>query len=605
MRNTYKIHPISAYMSAFIYAVNPMTIDFFWGGTNAYVSGIFYSIIPLILYAENAYLNEKNPLHLAILIISSSLEIALLPQVFIIIFLFIFIYSIITIKKLSEPKNFRALLGILLLGALLSINTLGFVDSRLTAINDPSYDKKVTNDIKFAYSNMSALDIISISGNYGNYFVYNSININSQYSYKWVYFGLFVFTFSSFLLRKPNYPHFVCFLLCILITLNIVLILMYIHSISIQNLNDLSSWSILRNPDKLYFVYFYFFSMAFAFSIEKFRNYKDVPSLNILLVLLFFSIMIYVFFPILGTFGGLDKFHSSNSIEKLSVAEPYRSLPNIINDLNLTGRVAIFPYELYELNEFKAGGTGGDIQNMLIPVLPQVVGIRKGGILEYDNHIIINIKKFYQSISNHDISTMENYSRILSIEAYMIRKDVKNNLSKIYVMDHWQGAPYITGNPKNFIDFFKMNNYSIIFENDNFVIFKSRYPPFGGVYGVKLNNNSLLEVNPAYIISNYEKVIYTKINPTYYKVSDNNTDLLILSQSYSSNWIACIDSKCIKSENILGLNGFKINNTGSVVEIKHAYGALYFWGSIISYSAYSFLVIYILYWSFNHVRQKK
>lgn len=489
LKNSYKIPIKVGFIPSLLYSVNPVTLDFLWGGNGGYFSGIIYGSFPLILYfLKNIQTKFKFTYAIILIFLISFLIFNLWVLFPMVVAIFIFL---LFSQKLPSKINFAKIFIIIVFASVF----LGFVNmffsfSRLFSFGE----LPVKTTFEWSYKNITPYSLLSLTFNRSNFFIYNICQSRGFCNFGIFYFSIFVFVsfFMLHFLGKFNKNQKKLILLSYFF-ISITLLTIYLIGYLVFNKpglinNFLTILSSFRNPDKLITIYIFFLSLSFAFILNYLKNYYKLGNNILLFVTLITIISLSIaFIQFYDGFLGLSNFYlekdAKNSIKYISLTKDDFGFINDVNKFNSNkDRVAIFPY-------CSTGYT--HIDKRIANFVFNVAVLSSGGIFDgYNNSTVNTITDFYQAIIKNDTVKINYYSEILEIKYFAVEKtnDFSNNTSVRFI-----SSPYICGAPENFIRIFK-SIYPIVFENNNTIIFEtiSQRPI---LYALEYSTNNIVLIN--------------------------------------------------------------------------------------------------------------
>jgi hypothetical protein len=495
----FNISKLIRYIGSLFFIINPVMAAEYSNGA----AGIFiiYSLIPWIFILLKSSLenyNLKKGLLYSLLIAICFLN--LQTMFWILIPLLIFNFILLILKNKLKIVNFIKILFHTFLG--LIINTAALFSLALISQNYSSVSYLDT--FNYTYRGATFINLFRGFGNWGSsqvnlgYFGINPINLISFLLLVSILLYLLYFFKQESKEKKEN------FISILIVSLGIMGIIWMVKEGIFNPLIENKNIFIvsLRNPQKLFYSFIFFFLVISSFSFDKIyinlkKNYKKVSYFIPILFLLIFLLPNSHFLG--GDFGLQDTKEDSFYIER-----DYLNLHNFIENSHDEGHFLYLPFdyntELKNTNQAK------------------VVKFKLGASMSSDSQNSKIIENLYTEICSNK-TPIETFEK-LNIKYIIIDKFPNTYLihdnKECYIEKNY-GTPYIWGNSLYFKDLFSGNK--IVFENNRFIIYDTE---------IKLNPK-VESINSTY---EYK-------NPGLYKLyipSIKSKTEIILRESYHEGW---------------------------------------------------------------------
>ncbi len=349
-----KVNMLAAIVGSLLYAVNPVTISEFVGGSMTLAA---YATFPLILLFIMRVLT-RNEINLFDLIILGLLTFFVLNvhaafwYLIVIIPVVLWIFYANKFRAADVPKRLTRLFVPLMLGLLIIFpNVLGYIGLYgSTAVTDVTF----VPDTVYCYSDSYFYNIIRLAGNKGSVQAEEYLNYNTLNNYTILGYAIPIIAFVPLLIKKrdtSNLNPLILSLVSAFLFGFFIIFMLRTFPFAVDLHPILAS---LRNPVKI--MYPIAFSLCFLFTIGTqkltalFQAKKNGAVLKLLVgTLLVILILSYNYPALEGTLGvGVSNVRG----EDYYVKEKYVNLPNTLEKLDknyLDYRVMILPWELSTL----------------------------------------------------------------------------------------------------------------------------------------------------------------------------------------------------------------------------------------------------------------
>jgi len=505
LRKGFGLPSTPSFLAAVLYSFNPVTLDFLWGGSGAYTGVTVYGSIPLIYYFIRNFSRADFFTIVLFSFITSFVSYNLVMFLLLLIPLLLFHFLTSYINKMSFDFSgvLRKVFFIIILSSLLSLSNLSFTLSRITSLQEQDFFQNlIISNLKWSYGNISYTNLLLLNFNPSNYFVYHNYYLDGC-DFDIFYLAIWFLIFLCFIFNNnKNERYYVQFLISIFISvilLESILIISLIINNGLYVKELLLILSLVRNPDKILASLLFFISLSFGFAVNTIfpkiaKTIRGAKILSFSVIFIFLVALCFSYMPVWDGYGGFTRYYYENvdsNLNLLTISKEEK-LPELLNYFNLTNeRILYLPYSSPALF------TAGD-QKKLLPFVPNVVGIRQGGILDgYNSKLIYAIHDFYSSIAKMELRKIEAYLDFFSINYVIIAKNSYNVTMRVTTMGASK-VPYIYGSYIEFFKVFKDLNCSIVCENEDYVILKKPTESLPLIYGLSYkheNVSNLIDIN--------------------------------------------------------------------------------------------------------------
>jgi hypothetical protein len=470
-----KVNMFAAIVGSLLYAVNPVTVSEFVGGSMTLAA---YATFPIILLFIIRILNGKeiNIVDLIVLGLSSFFVLNVHAAFWYLIVIVPAIVAVFYSNKLPLVKATKRLTRLfipLIIGLMIIFpNVLGYIGLYgSTATTDVTF----VPDTVYCYHDSYFYNIVRLAGNKGSVQAEEYLNYNTINNYTILGYAIPLIAFAPLLIKKRDSSNFkplmLSFVFAFLFGFFIISMLRaFPFAVDLHPI--LAS---LRNPVKL--MYPIAFSLCFLFTIGTQKIIVTVQAKKRGQVLKFLAatllvviILSYNYPAIEGTLGvGLPNVRG----EDYYVKEKYVNLPSTLENLDknyLNYRVMILPWELSTLERVSS-------------YIPNYFGMPPGTAISSDINWMQDVFEFVTEENSGDRGLLLGLFEVKYIvidktftslfDNTSVYKSLMNGKSNMVYRAH--DSFWATGNPTYYAKIFGNDrDFSMVHEDENFVIFENK-----------------------------------------------------------------------------------------------------------------------------------
>lgn len=469
-----KVNLLAAAVGSLLYAVNPVTISEFIGGSMTLAA---YATFPLILLFIIRVL-ERKQVNISDLIILGLLAFFVLNvhatfwYTVIIIPAIVSLFFVNKLRPIEATKRFTRFFIPLLIALLIIFpNTLGYIG--LYGSNART-DTSFVSDTVYCYSDSQFYNIIRLAGNKGSVQAEEYLNYNTLNNYAILGYAIPLIAFIPLFIKKRETsnltPLIMTMVLAFLIGFSVIFILRTFPSI--VDLHPI--FASLRNPVKLLYPIAFSLCLLFTVGIQKiiatFQAKRNSRVLKLLVASLIVTVILSYNYPALdGTLGvGVSNIRG----EDYYIKEKYVELPLILEKLDKNYnnyRVMIVPWELSTLERISS-------------YVPNYFGMPPGSAISSNTTWLQEVFEYITSEASVDRGALLGIFQVKYVvidktftslfDNSTVYKNLMNGKSNSVYRAH--DSFWISGNPTYYIELFKEDyDFSTAYQDDNFIIFKN------------------------------------------------------------------------------------------------------------------------------------
>lgn len=508
----YKINYFLNYFIPFFYIMNPFFITQMTNGALSFL--IFYSIAPFLFILFCDLLSHYNVKKGIIFSIIIALFLVNVHFVFWFLLSFIVCIAVYILFQKITIKNIIFISLHFLLGIIINIISLIPFYIRSHNYLAASY----LSTFKHTYSEGFFYNLFRLIGNKGssqNTFGYFDINIINLLPFIFfIIIILYLFNFKKIKNVDIKIASYVSVITLLMLMAFIFIIKNgYLDSLIINKNMIISS---IRNPEKLFFLFTFYFILLLALASNSLFN--SIKSKYNMALAVSISLIVFIIFLLqnsiilTGDFG-LRNLRGNNNFIDAKYLKIFDEIKK--EDENFSILFLPFDYPL-QLKTFWQ---------------EQIIKTKMGaGDINSSN----TISELYENICNNRTNKFDQIAKFINLRYIILDKNPETyseHKKDDCIVSYFYGTPYIWGN----YDFFdkKFISEKKYYEDDNFKIYELNdinYHPH--IYMTKEKENIYFNIP-------FENVEYLKKNPTEYKISLKNLNkktYLNFSESFHPDW---------------------------------------------------------------------